>query len=428
MFSITKLRFQKSPILYEWIIPSLIVLMWGGLLWSRALLSICFILFVVLSVIFEGKRSFEIIRASFWLQLMLALVVVYALSGFWSDDKAQWIRTVQVKLPLLFMPFTLGSLVKITKQIHLRLLYILALLVMISTGWSYVMYFFTEDITLSYLRAKVLPVAMYDDHVRYSWLIVVLVAMLLDRWVKMVDTNERWIVLGLIAYLVVFLHILAAKTGVLGMYIVIALFIWKQLSGKWRLYGWAIVLLLPIISWYCMPSFQNRLRFIWWDFQHYSTGKYTEGLSDAPRILSFQAGGAIIKAHPIMGVGSGDVLQQTREWYQIHAPFLKPYEQLLPSNQFLLFICSGGILMGLIALILFLSPFWIKSMQKSFLWFAFHTIAMFGYMYEIGLEVQNGVFIFVFFSIYIYGKNLPKAKATDENEKELFRSDTSNQL
>jgi hypothetical protein len=129
-----------------------------------------------------------------------------------------------------------------------------------------------------------------------------------------------------------------------------------------------------------------------------------------------------------MGVGSGDVLQQTREWYQIHAPFLKPYEQLLPSNQFLLFICSGGILMGLIALILFLSPFWIKSMQKSFLWFAFHTIAMFGYMYEIGLEVQNGVFIFVFFSIYIYGKNLPKAKATDENEKELFRSDTSNQL
>jgi len=83
--------------------------------------------------------------------------------------------------------------------------------------------------------------------------------------------------------------------------------------------------------------------------------------------------------------------------------------------------------MGVIALIFFLSPFWIKSLRKSFLWFAFHAIALFGYLYEIGLEVQNGVFISIFFAIYIYGKNLPKANATDVNEKELFRSDTSNQ-
>jgi hypothetical protein len=53
---------------------------------------------------------------------------------------------------------------------------------------------------------------------------------------------------------------------------------------------------------------------------------------------------------------------------------------------------------------------------------------MFGFMYEIGLEVQNGVFIYIFFAIYMYGKNLATTKATDENEKELFRSDRSNQL
>ena len=126
MVSTTKLRFQKTTLLYDWIIPSIIVLMWGGLLWSRALLSVSFILFVVLSVVFEGKRSFNLIKDSFWLKTMLALVLVYSLSGFWSEDKVQWVKTVQVKLPLLFMPFTLGVLVNISKEIYCKLLYVLA--------------------------------------------------------------------------------------------------------------------------------------------------------------------------------------------------------------------------------------------------------------------------------------------------------------
>jgi hypothetical protein len=271
--------------------------MWGGLLWSRALLSISFILFVVLSVVFEGKTSIKLIKESFWLKIMLALVLVYSLSGFWSEDKAQWVRTVQVKLPLLFMPFTLGILVKISKETFNKLLYVFAGMVVISTGWSYIFYFFTENIALTYLQAKVLPVPMYDDHVRFSWLVVVLFAMLLDRILKKPVIQELWILAGLLVYLIVYLHVLAAKTGVLGLYIVSAIFLWKQVSGKWRLYGLMILLMLPVASWFLLPSFQSRLRFILWDFQNYSRGNYTEGLSDAPRILSFQAGAAIVKSN-----------------------------------------------------------------------------------------------------------------------------------
>lgn len=408
MFSYTNLRFQKSTLLYDWIIPSIIVLMWGGLLWSRALLSISFILFVVLSVVFEGKTSIKLIKESFWLKTMLALVLVYALSGFWSEDKAQWVKTVQVKLPLLFMPFTLGILVKISKETYNKLLYVFAGLVVISTGWSYIFYFFTENITLTYLQAKVLPVPMYDDHVRFSWLVVVLFAMILDRIFKKSVIQERWILAGLLVYLIVYLHVLAAKTGVLGLYIVSAIFLWKQVSGKLRLYGLMILLMLPVVSWFLLPSFQSRLRFILWDFQNYSRGNYTEGLSDAPRILSFQAGAAIVKSNFLNGVGSGDVLQETIEWYKIHAPFLKPYEQLLPCNQILMFVCSGGVLMGLIALVFFLSPFWIKILKNNYLWVSFHVVALFGFMYEIGLEVQNGVFIYIFFGIYIYATDIIK--------------------
>ena len=416
MVSITKLRFQKTTLLYDWIIPSIIVLMWGGLLWSRALLSVSFILFVVLSVVFEGKRSFNLIKDSFWLRTMLALVLVYSLSGFWSEDKAQWVKTVQVKLPLLFMPFTLGVLVNISKEIYCKLLYVLASLVVISTGWSYIYYIFTENITLTYLQAKVLPVPMYDDHVRFSWLVVVLFAILLDRILKKPVIQERWILAGLLVYLIVYLHVLAAKTGVLGLYIVTAIFLLKQVSGKWRFWGLMILLLLPIVAWYLLPSFQSRLRFIIWDFQNYSRGNYTEGLSDAPRIESLKAGWDIVKSNFLTGVGSGDVLHQTKQWYRIHAPFLKPYEQLLPCNQILMFICSGGVLMGLIALVFFLSPFWIKILKNNYLWLAFHTVALFGFMYEIGLEVQNGVFIYIFFGIYIYANAVAKESGNYMNQ------------
>jgi len=376
--------------------------MWGGLLWSRALLSISFILFVALSVVFEGKRSVQMIKESFWLQTMLALVLVYAISGFWSEDKAQWVKTVQVKLPLLFMPFTLGVLVNISRETYNKLLYVFVGLVVISTGWSYVFYFLTENIALNYLQAKVLPVPMYDDHVRFSWLVVVVFMLLIDRILKVTEKRERLILLSLLAYLVVYLHVLAAKTGVLGLYMVMAIFLWRQVSGRWRFWGLMILLMLPIVSWFLLPSFQSRVKFILWDFQNYSRGNYTEGLSDAPRILSFQAGAAIVKSNFLTGVGSGDVLHQTIEWYQMHAPFLKPYEQLLPCNQILMFVCGGGILMGLMGLIFFLTPFWIKDLKKNFLWLSFHTIALFGFMYEIGLEVQNGVFIYTFFGIYIY--------------------------
>jgi len=413
MFSLTKLRFQKSTLLYDWIIPSTIVLMWGGLLWSRALLSISFILFVALSVVFEGKKSLQMIKESFWLQTMLALVLVYSISGFWSEDKAQWVKTVQVKLPLLFMPFTLGVLVNISRETYNKLLYVFVGLVVISTGWSYIFYFLTENIALTYLQAKVLPVPMYDDHVRFSWLVVVVFMLLIDRILKVTEKRERLILLSLLAYLVVYLHVLAAKTGVLGLYIVMAIFLWKWVSGKRRFLGLMLMLLVPVVSWFLLPSFQSRLRFILWDFQNYSRGNYTEGLSDAPRILSFQAGAAIVKSNFLTGVGSGDVLHQTIEWYQNNAPFLKPYEQLLPCNQILMFVCGGGILMGLMGLIFFLTPFWIKGFKKNALWLAFHTVALFGFMYEIGLEVQNGVFIYIFFGIFIYANAFVNKKCKE---------------
>jgi hypothetical protein len=100
-------------------------------------------------------------------------------------------------------------------------------------------------------------------------------------------------------------------------------------------------------------------------------GNYTEGLSDAPRVLSFKAGGSIVQQHPLLGTGAGDVLHDAEEWYAEHAGFLKPYERLLPSNEYYTMPVQQEFYSGLLAFCIFLYPFFMKDFRHYFSWISF---------------------------------------------------------
>jgi hypothetical protein len=83
----------------------------------------------------------------------------------------------------------------------------------------------------------------------------------------------------------------------------------------------------------------------------------------------------------------------------VHAPFLKPYEQLLPANQMLIYGVYAGIAGLLAALFVLLMPLWMKPHRNNILWLSFHLLAVLGFMYEIALEMQFGVAIYLVFSL-----------------------------
>jgi hypothetical protein len=118
--------------------------------------------------------------------------------------------------------------------------------------------------------------------------------------------------------------------------------------------------------------------------------------------LSFKAGRQIVQDHPFLGTGAGDVLHDSEEWYAAHADYLKPYERLLPSNEILYYACIAGLLGGLASFCIFLYPFFMQAYRHYFSWISFHAVALMGFMYEIGLEVQYGVFIFGLMGILLY--------------------------
>jgi hypothetical protein len=337
---------------------------------------------------------------------MSFLFIIPLLSGIWSQNGQQWSIVIQHKAPLLIIPFCCIALNTIDDQNSRKLVYLAVITTLISMVKTIGQYLLNaQDISRSYLQAKVLPVDMSNDHVRYAWLLVVVFTGLLHLLIadnKRVSRTEKKGILFYLFFTGIFLHLLASKTGILGLYLVMGLaviFHFRSRLAKWII---GITVLTPFIAWFILPTFRNRLKFVWWDFQHYTRGGYTEGLSDTPRILSIQAGKDLVKENPFWGTGFGDLKQVTFDWYALHAPYLKDYEQLLPSNQGLIYAAASGMAGLIVFLLATFYPFFMRGFRSNYAWISFHALAVFGFLYEIGLETQYGIFVYAFLGCWLY--------------------------
>jgi hypothetical protein len=376
------------------IILLLVITIWVGLLWSRALLSAGMGLLVIHTWWVYRMQCWEAWKASRWLQGLTLLFMIPLVSGLWSADHRVWLQVMQVKLPLLVLPFCVPAFSHLDLRARKILLWALMILLVLSMGQS--VWWMMRDQDRNYLGGAVMRVPMRDDHVRYAWLLVIGYAWLLGYWLWGYVKN-RLLVIGLLVILAIFIHVLAAKTGIIGFYLVNGLFVIRYLRR--RLWVIGLLVMLPLIAWFTVPSFQQRVKFVRWDFQNYSRGNYVEGLNDAPRILSWRAAAEIIRDLPLAGAGAGDARQAVQQWYSVHAPFLKLYEQLLPANQMLIYGVYAGIAGLLAALFVLLMPLWMKPHRNNILWLSFHLLAVLGFMYEIALEMQFGVAIYLVFSL-----------------------------
>ncbi len=389
------------------IIPVSIALMWCGLLWSRALLSLSMGLFFV-AALSNGsvKEKWLFFKRSPFLWLMSLLFFIPFLSGLWSHNIQQWSIVIQHKAPLLAIPFCCTVLLSIDQQSSRKLVYLAVMTTSFSMLKTIGLYALNaQDISQSYLQAKVLPVDMSNDHVRYAWLLVLvftgLLHLLISENKQVSSTEKKWIILYLL-FTAVFLHLLASKTGILGLYLVIGLAV--LFYGRKRLAIWitSLSVLIPSLAWLFFPTFRNRLKFVWWDFQHYTRGGYTEGLSDTPRILSIQAGKDLAKENPYWGTGFGDLKQASFDWYAQHAPYLKDYEQLLPSNEGLIYAAGAGLAGLFVFLLATFYPLFMRGFRSDYAWISFHALAIFGFIYEIGLETQYGIFVYAFLGCWLF--------------------------
>lgn len=401
MFSIKKI------INHQWLIVITILMFFVGLIFSRAILSISSVLIILPFLL--NKQVLNLQERKWVLCFMIMLLPVLA-SYFWSHDKETWLRFVLIKLPLFFIPLGFLSIHKIEKSTWVLGSKIIILFVLLSTlwgVWNYTIQF--QEISQSYLVAKLMPTVLDDDHVRFSWVVVLTIILLVK--IMLLEWRNSKLFLKIfysviLFWFVFYLHLLAAKTGLLCLYTAMfftVLVLYKE--KKYRPKIWlavSIFLSFSLISYFVFPTLKNRVQYIQYDYSIYSKGEFVSGSNDGARVLSWKAGFEIFKQNIWYGVGFGDLPTVIKKWHQSKLLNSQEYEQFLPLNEWLVYASASG-LMGFILFSFSIGWLIVLSWKtKDFFLKLSVIISLIPLIIDDSLEGQFGVFIFSFFISWGY--------------------------
>jgi O-antigen ligase len=395
-------KLHNDPKFIRWrthLIFGTLILMMGSLFISRAMLSMSMIALLVFSSFHPNIKSH--LKKFFSTPLlwgMSLLFLIPLLTVFWSEDQESWMKVVVVKLPLFILPLAFAGGWQLSAKQWQSLAGVFLMIVFAGTVWSVSQYLINSTaIHEAYLKAKTIPVPLEGDHVRFSWLVCVglIVALLLltkANWLKI-------ILLLLAAWFIVYLHILAARTGLFACYLfIIAFAFYKLFSTERKKLSLVIIvagLLLPVVAWFYFPTFQNRFKYLRYDYDFVKNSSYLPGATDGNRLFSIKAGWHILKENPL-GVGAGDLRTVTNRWYDKEVSGMLEMDKIYPSNEWLIYGGFAGWPGILLFTFVMAIPLVMKGIKHRFYWLCFHGIAIFSFLVDTGLEVQFGIFIYIF--------------------------------
>lgn len=397
-----------------------LLLMPATLFISRAGLSIAIFLFVLLTCIHKNflQQLFTFLKNPFLLGISFLFFIPF-ISGFWSSDKQMWLQFVRLKLPLFLLPVAFaGNWQLSAKQWRLTAY---SFLIFVFTGCCWSLWRYAQNIhriNESYLKAKLIATPLENDHVRFS--LVVCIAVICSALLikKNTEKFKKIVLIALTIFFVAYLHILSARTGLMSLYFFFVFgliyIIMTLKKPKWAIPAAILIALMPVAAWFLLPTFQNRVNYILYDLSYTRNDAYLPGANDGSRVLSLQAGWDILKQHPF-GVGSGDIIHKTNEWYRLHVPGMLPTDKYYPSSEWLLYGDAAGWFGVFLFTVIMVLPFFEKIKADRFFWISLNSVIAFSLMFDIGLEVQFGVFIYAFIILWWWKwlrqeNNIPETK------------------
>ncbi|HEV7332611.1 MAG TPA: O-antigen ligase family protein [Flavisolibacter sp.] len=387
--------------LYEALLFFSVLLMMVSLLIGRGALSIATILFLLLAIVRNDfLQQWKTFLRNPFLLLFTLLFFIPFISGLWSEDLSKWSDVVRLKLPLLFFPLAFAGSWQFSQKQWTLVAAVFIAVVFAGCCWSLAHYLQNmEAVHEGYLRAKTLLTPLENDHVRFSWLvsIAVMTCFLLTHFVQ--HKTSRILLWCTALFFSVYLHVLSARTGMISLYIFLLLYAGWLLLQKKKVKIAALLLFafiaLPVIAYFAVPTFQNRFRYLVYDFSFVKKAEYLPGANDGARVMSLKAGWQVLRNNPL-GVGAGDVMHEADKWYAEHVPNVLPTDKFYPSSEWLLYGAFAGWMGVVLFTVVMLAPFFSSVWLPKIFWYALHATAAFSFAYDMGLEVQYGIFIYAF--------------------------------
>ena len=396
------IRKLKSVILFVSMVSMMI-----GLLCSRGLLSCSMIAFIAISIVHQQLASqLKLFFSSPLLWSMSLLFFLPLVSGLWSEDKTEWLQIIRTKLPLFLLPLSFAGLNDFRSKDWERLARIFLILISCGIAWSFWQYFQNiHFIHTAYLKAQTLQTPLDNDHIRFSLLVVFSILTAFYLLMNKNRSGKKEIVfLSVLIFIdIVYLHVLAVRTGLACFYIGVFIFIFwalqKQGKQKYAVIL-ALTLLLPVISYFIFPTFKNRVSYLKYDLSLVQKNIYMQGSNDGNRFISLKAGWNLQNQHPLTGVGFGDIKAGTDSFYKQNYPQMT--ERILPSGEWMMYGAGNGWPGLLIFSLIMTIPFFIREVRNNIFWWLINIFILSSYFFDIGLEVQFGVFIHSFFLLWWY--------------------------
>jgi O-antigen ligase len=247
-----------------------------------------------------------------------------------------------------------------------------------------------------------------NDHVRFSLLVTVAVLYsLLQLTIRPGASSVfRILYVALAVFFGIYLHVLAVRTGLVCLYsgLIVLLIVW--LIRKREKIKFIILLLgmvaVPIIAYFVLPTFRNRVSYMRYDLSLLGHRGAITGSDDGNRLVSLEAGWLIMNQHPVTGVGFGDLRSATENFYDSYYPGRPPADRILPSSEWLFYGAGLGWTGAILFSICLIVPAFAKPLRRNPYWWLVNVLLASSYLFDIGLEVQYGVFIHAFILLWWY--------------------------
>ena len=384
-----------------------LLLIISGLLVSRAFMSIGMITLCASALLGTGfipklKQFFKL--PALWLITVFFLLV--AISGLYSDNLSYFSERLQIKLPLLGLPLAIYCIKPFNRKFFFALLYVFMFIVIAGSGWTILqtMSLTSEEIIDLYSIGQVLPTPVH--HIRFSLMVVlafVIGLYVLEQKFYWVSRKEHILIVAFMVFLFVFAHVLAVKTGLLTLYILIIVLGVKIIyQTKRYLMGGIIVLSMlvaPIIGYYTIDSLHQKVNYFMYDMNQYFEKNNIDNLSDARRLRSYKVAFEAASESVLFGSGYGDIEDACNVVYQKNYPDTNKDSWLLPHSQFVYVYVGLGWVGVIFFVLMILMPFYHHSGYKDIMVLSIGLIGLISFISEYTLETQIGTALYVTFII-----------------------------
>ena len=339
--------------------------------------------------------------------LVLTLYFWIVLFSFWQldGDSSYFLERLRIKVPFLLIPLVYLGLPKLSINSFQRILYFFIAMMAINVIGVLAIYAINfEEVNLLLKQGQ--HMATPCNHIRFSQLVAL--SVLAGWYLIKTKYNSRITANGIIVkiltvILFLSLHILSVKTGLVGLYAALFILtirhIYTTRNYKVGAVVLAIMILLPLVAYKTIPSFNRKVHYTLYDLQMYGEGQGSD-YGDSGRITSLKVGADLFKTSPIIGVGAGNLRSDVAIEFESNYPEYK--RPLMPHNQFIFVLAGSGILGVVLFLGALLIPLFYRQSYRNDFYLGFYILFLVSFMVEHTLETALGVGIFSSFLLLCF--------------------------